>query len=62
MTAAVIYLPGVPAPSNHLVEAAELLAEIEWCERLGFETTELEAQVEALIERHLVEMWFGVRL
>lgn len=60
MTAAVPYLPGSPAPSHHLVEAASLLAAVERCERVGRDTTELEAQVEALIERHLIEVWFGV--
>lgn len=50
------YLPGVPAPSDHLAKAARILADIEWRERLGFDIGDLEAELSALLVAYTLEV------
>lgn len=55
------YLPGIPAPSDHLVKAASILSEIEWRERFGFDIGDLEVEFAALIGRYVMdEVWARV--
>jgi len=53
------YLPGTPAPSDHLVKAASILTEIEWRERFGFDIADLEEEFEALLCRYACEAVWG---
>lgn len=55
------YLPGRPAPSDHLAKVARILADIEWRETLGFDITDLEAEIEGLLVQYMLEaVWAKV--
>lgn len=50
------FLPGIPAPSDHLAKAARILSEIEWRERFGFDIADLEAEFAAHLARYTLEV------